>query len=164
MRDRKPLHVRVGLAFVVAENLGGIIARAHAGTADVESHLRGMKKVVEQRVPGRRLQPVKRVASRVGESRTEAEHLLIFSSRIQFNDVSARRAAFPRHRGLGMIAQLPAGHADRNILRCWRCRDRQRSRQLDCAGCRDSVCGKLQEFSSALFTRHVSSPGNKSNQ
>jgi hypothetical protein len=48
------------LAFVVAEDLGGIVTRADTGTTDVESHLRGMKKIVEKLFSSRGIQAVKR--------------------------------------------------------------------------------------------------------
>src|SRR5437762_6841695 len=92
MRNRKPLHLGIGLAFVVAEHFGGIVARANAGTADVESHLCRMKEFVEKRFPSRWLQQVKRVASRIGESRSETKDLLIFFPRVEFDDVLDRKS------------------------------------------------------------------------
>src|SRR5580704_5712690 len=105
MRNRKPLHLGIGLAFVVAEHFGGIVARANAGTADVDSHLCRMKKLMEKRFPSRWLQPVECVASRIGESRAKPEDLLKFFAGIQLNDVAARLAGFPCDRRLGMVAE-----------------------------------------------------------
>ena len=88
MRDRKALHLGIGFAFVVAEHLRRIVARADAGAADVESHFSGMEKLVKEigRAPVHR-KTVERVAGGVGESRAEAEDILKFFRGIQGENV-----------------------------------------------------------------------------
>ena len=76
VRDGESLHLRIGLALVVAEHLGRVVARPDARPANVQPHLRRMKQFMKQTLPCRRLEAVERVARRIGESRAEAEHVL----------------------------------------------------------------------------------------
>src|SRR5579862_1832737 len=108
MRNRKPLHLRIRLALVIAEYFCRIVTRPHARAADIQSHFRWMKKIVEQLLSHRRIQPVQGVASGVCKRCTEAEHFLKLLRGIQFNHTSARRSTSPRKGGLRLVAQLPA--------------------------------------------------------
>jgi hypothetical protein len=76
--DGKTLHLRVGVAFIVAEEFGGIVTGSDAGAADTQSHFGGVKEFVEQLFASRGRELVEGVAGSVGKSSTESQHLLEF--------------------------------------------------------------------------------------
>jgi hypothetical protein len=87
VRDRKALHLGIGFAFVVAEHLRRIVARADAGAADVQSHFSGMEKLAKEIGTRGCIETVEGVAGGVGESRAEAEDILKFVGGIQGENV-----------------------------------------------------------------------------
>src|ERR1019366_3286284 len=81
--NRETLQFRVGFAFVIAVNLGRVVARSHAGAADVEPHLRRMKELVKQTLARGRRELVERIAGGIGKCRAETKNRLELFLRVE---------------------------------------------------------------------------------
>jgi len=95
LRDGKPFHFQIRLAFVVAEHFRGIVAGSHAGPANAQPHLRRMKQFMKQCLTSRRIELIEHVAGGIGECCAESEHLLELLAGIEQNRVvvAASRAS-----------------------------------------------------------------------
>src|SRR5262252_4698908 len=113
-----------------------------------------MEEFVEKLLPNRGFQPIECVASGIGERRAKSEHFLKCLVWVQFDDVVSGSAGLPDERGLGLITQLTASHADRNLSRWRRSADWQGLGEPGRRCCCDSACRYLQKFSSGLVARH----------
>src|SRR5262249_3779631 len=111
--DRKALHLRIGIAFVVTEHFGRVVAGTDAGTTDGKRQLRGMKQLVKQIVACAAGKLVEHITTGIGECGAESEDHLELLIGID-NDRIVRRICrgcrSPGKRRLRCKAKLTARH------------------------------------------------------
>ena len=93
--ERKPAHLGVGFAFVIAVHLRGVVARTQADAADAKTHFRGVEQFPQQLLAGGRGELVQHVAGRIRKRGPKAQNLLIPHGRIEDHGVGGRATLPP---------------------------------------------------------------------